>query len=227
MSRKQIAPNVQTNVLVGSRRRCCICFGLSRDTNLKSGQIAHLDRNNANNVETNLAFLCFNHHDDYDSRASQRKNFTIGEVKQFRSELYQTINRAFSQPVHFGEILTPPHDPYAGQYIRLGESVDSAEISFTPLPDSIEAQMRYFISGFALWGIDRPSGPNMGILEFVGEISDENTMVYTRCNGNGVVTTKLFFGQNGALDVEEDNWVGEYGMNVSFIGTYKRAGLSQ
>lgn len=227
MSRKPIALNVQTNVLVGSRRRCCLCFGLNRDTSLKSGQIAHLDRNNANNFETNLAFLCFDHHDEYDSISSQRKNLTLGEIKQFRSELYQTINRAFSQPVHFGEILTPPLDPYAGQYIRLGESIDSAEISFTPLPDSIEAQKRYFVSGFALWGKERPSGPNMGILEFVGEISDQNSMIYSRNSGDRAVSTKLSFGQNGTLVVEEDNWVGEYGMNVSFIGTYQRAGLSQ
>lgn len=227
MTRKQIARDILTGVLVKSRRRCCICFGLNRDAGLKSGQIAHLDKNNANGIESNLAFLCFDHHDEYDSVTSQRKNLTAGEVKEFRSELYRTINKAFSQPVHFGEMQTPPADPYAGQYIRLGSDSDSAEISFTPLPDSIEGEKRYFVSGFALWGMRREFGPNMGVLEFVGEVDDKGTVSYVRNNGAYDAITALQFGNNGSLEVDERNWVGAYGMNVTFIGSYHRAGASE
>ena len=152
MARKPLPKAIETAILLRSRRRCCICFGLDRDTRLAVGQIAHLDRNNANHAESNLAFLCFAHHDEYDSKSSQRKNFTIGEVKEFREELYTTINKAFAQPVHFGEILVSPTDPFAGSYIRIGTGSDSAEITLTPLPDSYEGQVQYYVTGLALWG---------------------------------------------------------------------------
>jgi hypothetical protein len=227
LARKKIAQDVQTRVLVNSRRRCCICFGLNRDTGLKSGQIAHLDQNRASDAEENLAFLCFVHHDEYDSITSQRKNLAIGEVKAFRTELYNTINKAFSQPVHFGEMLTPPDDPYAGQYIRLGGDNDSAEIALVPLPDSYEGEKRYFVTGFALWGTSREYGPNMGTLEFLGELNDRNAMKYIRTNGGENVITDLHFLDDGTLEVTEENWIGEYGMNVTFIGSYRRAGAQQ
>ena len=147
-------------MLLKSRRRCCICFGLNRDTSLKSGQIAHLDKDSANNQEDNLAFLCLDHHDEFDSRSSQRKNLTMNEVKKFRDELASALNRAFTQSVHFGEIHTPPEDPFAGQYIRFNTGSDSAEISLTPLPDSYEGERRYFVSGFALFGAEREFGRN-------------------------------------------------------------------
>lgn len=135
MPRKPLSKDIETKLLVESRRRCCICFGLDRDTGLKPGQIAHLDGNRENNRIENLAFLCLKHHDDYDSRTSQRKGLTMQEVKRYRDELTSSISRAFTQRVHFGEITTPPQDPYAGQYVRIGEG-ESAEITITPLPDS-------------------------------------------------------------------------------------------
>ena len=50
-------------MLLKSRRRCCICFGLNRDLRLKPGQIAHLNQRNDDNREDNLAYLCLEHHD--------------------------------------------------------------------------------------------------------------------------------------------------------------------
>ncbi|MGX8009477.1 hypothetical protein ACVDG8_010930 [Mesorhizobium sp. ORM8.1] len=60
---------------------------------IKQGQISHLDRDSANPKEDNLAFLCLVHHDEYDSQTSQRKGFTITEVKSFREELYAVNSR--------------------------------------------------------------------------------------------------------------------------------------
>lgn len=223
MARKPLPKATETAVLVRSRRRCCICFGLGRDTKLKAGQIAHLDKNSANHAEDNLAFLCFAHHDEYDSTTSQRKNFTLGEVKSFRDELDATINRAFTQQVHFGEITTPPEDPYAGSYTRLGSGADSAVITLTPLPDSVESVSRYFVSGEALYGTLRPNGPNLGFLEFVGSIEEEDIIVDQDQNWRGEVqTTVLKFFDGLYLKVTEMGCEFKYGMNVSFIGTYKR-----
>lgn len=91
MVRKKIPDNIQKEVLVTSRRRCCICYGLNRDISIKKGQIAHLDGDNNNNKFDNLAFLCFDHHDEYDGKTSQSKNFTIKEVKKYRAELYENV----------------------------------------------------------------------------------------------------------------------------------------
>lgn len=86
-TRTHVRDSTQAEVLVQSRRRCCVCFGLNRDERVKKGQIAHLDGNKNNNVLENLAFLCFVHHDEFDSRTSQSKGLTPLEVSIYRDEL--------------------------------------------------------------------------------------------------------------------------------------------
>ncbi len=78
-----------------SRRRWCLCWGFKRDHSEKwHGQIAHLDRNNNNNNEANLAYLCNEHHAVYDLRGPQSKSMTHGEAKEYREELY-AYNRIY------------------------------------------------------------------------------------------------------------------------------------
>jgi hypothetical protein len=86
-TRKKLTPSAEAGVLVQSRRRCCVCFGLSRDDGIKTGQIAHLDHDRSNNQEGNLAFMCMPHHDQYDSITSQSKGLKLVEVEQYRAEL--------------------------------------------------------------------------------------------------------------------------------------------
>lgn len=90
MKRRKTSRNIQTEVLIMSCRRCCLCFGLSntRDQDVKLGQIAHLDKNPNNYEIDNLAFLCLVHHDQYDGKTSQSKGFNIDEVKSYRNWLY-------------------------------------------------------------------------------------------------------------------------------------------
>ena len=87
--RKKVPPDTETEVLTKSRRRCCVCFGLCGDDAIKKGQIAHLDGNPDNNSIDNLAWLCFDHHDEHDGKTSQSKNFTIHEIKVYREGLHQ------------------------------------------------------------------------------------------------------------------------------------------
>lgn len=91
MVRTPVPGDNQHQVLVLSRRRCCICFGLHGDLELKPGQIAHLDHDKTNHDLDNLAFLCLAHHDQYDGRTSQSKGFRESEIKQFRGELYDRL----------------------------------------------------------------------------------------------------------------------------------------
>jgi hypothetical protein len=148
MARKPIPSSSQAKVLLRSLRRCCICFGLNRDTSIRQGQISHLYGNSSNNPEDNLAFLCFDHHDQYDSSTKQSKNFSSPEVKHIRAELYTAINLAFTSPVFFGEAKGVV-DFIPGHYIRTG-AYESAEIKVQRLADG-----RYHVTGSALWGANR------------------------------------------------------------------------
>lgn len=93
--RAAIPSDVIADVLMMSRRRCCICFALSNDGNEKKGQVAHLDRNASNNSRENLVFLCFDHHDQYDSKTSQSKGLTVEEVRRYRAQLDRFVAQSF------------------------------------------------------------------------------------------------------------------------------------
>jgi hypothetical protein len=84
-------PDAEVETLKRSGRRCCICFGLYGDLEIKRGQIAHLDRNPMDSSVDNLMFLCLEHHDQYDTRTSQSKGWTAKEAKYYRTLLYEAI----------------------------------------------------------------------------------------------------------------------------------------
>jgi nucleoside phosphorylase len=90
---------VEADVLTSSRRRCCICTAIRGDWGEKHGRIAHLDRNRDSNDLDNLAFLCFEHHNQYDTRTNQSKGFTLTEVKRYRAELISSLRSAVALPV--------------------------------------------------------------------------------------------------------------------------------
>lgn len=224
MGRSRMPTESETLALVESRRRCCICFALNRDAEMKSGQIAHLDRNNSNHSPANLAFLCLAHHDEYDTTTSQRKGFKIQEVKEYKKELLDWLGSALSQKVHFGVISLPDADPYAGQWVRLGSNESPAELHIIPLPDTVDGQPRYFVTGLAYQGMSREYGPNMGSLDFFSEVVDRVALFYSRSSFNiqEPATTEIVFTDDGHLRVLEENTSGQYGMGVTFDGLYRR-----
>jgi len=93
--RKNIPADIQKQVLLKSRRRCCLCFWLDGVDEVVKGQIAHLDQDSSNNKVENLAFLCFDHHDEYDGRPNVSKGFQRQEVAQWRDELYKEMEYRF------------------------------------------------------------------------------------------------------------------------------------
>jgi hypothetical protein len=92
-SRKQTPPQTEADVLITSRRRCALCYGLFGDLDQKRGQIAHVDRDPSNSAFQNLAFLCLPHHDEYDSKTSQSKRFTSTELLKYRDLLYERLGK--------------------------------------------------------------------------------------------------------------------------------------
>lgn len=93
MGRVAPSPEVELQVLLSSRRRCCLCYGLHGDLRVKQGQLAHLDRNPANSSADNLAFMCLEHHDWFDTKPSQSKRATPEEAKHYREKLYDELRR--------------------------------------------------------------------------------------------------------------------------------------
>ena len=216
MSRKPISQDRQTKVLLQSRRRCCICFGLNRDVSICQGQIAHLDRSSSNDAEDNLAFLCFNHHDQYDSSTRQSKNFMQSEVKHFRTELHVAMKMALGAPVQFGEAIGFV-DFIPGHYIRVGEH-ESAELKIQRLSDG-----RYYVTGTALWGSNREYGPNIGELHFLGDLHGDSVEYRQTCVGEKKEYRFSISFCKDRLTVKEENWTGMFGLNVYFSGQYDKA----
>jgi hypothetical protein len=91
MRRKRFPKTVESEVLFKCRRRCALCFGLDGDTTEKEGQVAHIDRNPANAVLENAAFLCTKHHSRYDSRSKQTKGFVPDELRSYQRILYDYL----------------------------------------------------------------------------------------------------------------------------------------
>ncbi len=95
--RTKLPLEVEKEVLTQSRRRCCVCTGLRRDYRVKKGQIAHLDGNPNNNRPDNLAWLCFDDHDEFDGKTSQSKGLKQKELKEYRKELYERVKSPDAQ----------------------------------------------------------------------------------------------------------------------------------
>ena len=91
-ARQKPARDTETQVLIDSRRRCLFCFGLHGDFAEKKGQVAHIDGDRSNSVMENLAFLCMDHHDQYDSTTSQSKSLTLDELRTYRKLLCDFIS---------------------------------------------------------------------------------------------------------------------------------------
>jgi hypothetical protein len=60
---------------------------------VKQGQIAHLNRDRSDSDGENLAFMCLEHHDWFDSKTSQSKGASIEEARMHRKELYDELRR--------------------------------------------------------------------------------------------------------------------------------------
>jgi hypothetical protein len=89
--RKPIPKDVELNVLLASARRCCLCFYLCNRTDVRKGQLAHLNHRREDSTFENLVWLCLEHHDEFDSQTSQSKGLTEQELRAYRDQLYREI----------------------------------------------------------------------------------------------------------------------------------------
>jgi len=128
MKRERISKGMESDVLLKSGRRCCLCYGLYRNFEVKRGQVAHINHDSSNSEIDNLAFLCLEHHDLYDSRTSQSKGFSESELRQYRNMLYSYVeNRSSNSKIE--SILKHPNDhvsPVIGEKPVIREPNDTS-----------------------------------------------------------------------------------------------------
>lgn len=206
--RPKLPRKTEAAILVSSRRRCAICFGLNRDAEIKQGQIAHLDRNRSNHELANLAFLCLNHHDQYDSRTSQSKGFTIAEVKCYRAELEEALHfsRVVGKRLHENHVRTLE---WQGVFRRESANAE-AELRIV----KSEAN-EYSVSGLALWGPRAPYGPHTGELDSVATLRSDQLVVSNRNYELCLTRTS-----SGLVARETVRAGPVFGLNVTFEGCY-------
>lgn len=89
--RRKLTESVEADILHACRRKCCICYFLCDERGVRKGQLAHLDKDSSNNSKANIVYLCFDHHDEFDSRTSQSKGLTKEEVRRWRDKLVDHI----------------------------------------------------------------------------------------------------------------------------------------
>jgi hypothetical protein len=73
-----IPDSVRTRVLLANRHACCICQKIDV-------QIHHIDGDNSNNVEDNLAVLCLPHHDKATAPPTLTAKLRPGDVKIYKA----------------------------------------------------------------------------------------------------------------------------------------------
>jgi Txe/YoeB family toxin of Txe-Axe toxin-antitoxin module len=214
--RKTPTDAVLTELLSKCRRRCCMCYSLDRDARQKNGQVAHIDRDSSNSAIENLAYLCLDHHNAYDSRMSQSKNYTPGELFSYKSELEHYISAEWNKPVLSNEITV---DIFSGKY---SHSIDNA---------SADIEIKYVggnilqIEGMAFYGTNREGGPNMGNLDCVAEIVGTKAIFRDKFYDDEYVFEITFLGSK--ISVSDNYIMGYYGNGVCFSGEYFKVTQSE
>lgn len=128
MNRSHIPTNIETSVLIRSRRRCALCYGLHGDDDQKDGQIAHINRNSNDSRLENLAFLCLQHHDQYDTHRSQSKERPLRAEDSLFSEFRELV------PEKWRHVYEEALDFYTGPH-----RAQSAVLLVLDGPKSVEA----------------------------------------------------------------------------------------
>ena len=108
--RAPIKPADAAEVLIQSRRRCCLCYYFNSDLEPEKGQLAHVDRDHSKSHADNLAYLCLDHHNEYDTKHLQSKSLMPEELRFARTRLYRRLGEGF-EPVSYTH-LTLPTTPY-------------------------------------------------------------------------------------------------------------------
>ena len=92
MRRRRWPQDVADQILTKSRRICAFCFYFAGDSGVKlRGHIAHVDRDPSNAAVENGAYLCKEHHDEYDIVSTQSKRLNPAELIAARAGVHEFL----------------------------------------------------------------------------------------------------------------------------------------
>lgn len=147
--------------------------------------------------------------------ASERKNFTVAELRHFQDELDHAVESFLGQAVSFGSAVIEVSDPIAGQYVRTSGPQESAELTVERVNPS-----RVRVTGLALFGLDHKYGPNIGELDCEIDLQG-GVGLYSLDDGQTKYWAEFHFSGGGAV-IRERYSTGMFGMGASFDGVYRR-----
>ena len=85
-TRKNISQNTSADVIFKSHNSCCVC-----QNGKKGDHIHHIDGDPSNNDFNNLAYLCFDHHNQATITNSLSKKLSPRAITQFRDDWYRQV----------------------------------------------------------------------------------------------------------------------------------------
>jgi hypothetical protein len=88
----RVPDDIKAEILRRCRRKCCRCFGLRGDLDVKDGQIAHINRDRTNAEIGNLVYLCLDCHKNYDSRNNRVQSYMPQEIRIYQTRLYKELH---------------------------------------------------------------------------------------------------------------------------------------
>lgn len=209
-NRKAIPTNIVDSLFALCRRRCCMCYSLERDNKIKHVQIAHIDRDASNNAIENLAALCLEHHNQYDSVMRQSKNYAPGELQRYKLELETYIDIEWNKPMPLNDKIST--DIFSGFY------------SYSSYDREANLDIQYVggnilkVSGLALYGTETKKAPHTGDLDFVVTLNGTKAVFEDEYNNQLCGIEIIFLGDR--ISVVDNYPLGYFGANVSFNGIY-------
>ena len=209
-NRKATPTNVVDLLLALCRRRCCMCYSLERDNKMKNVQIAHIDRDASNNQIGNLAALCLEHHNQYDSVMRQTKNYTPSELQRYKLELETYINVEWNKSMPLNDKISV--DIFSGFYSC--SSYDrEADLDIQYIGGNILK-----VSGLALYGTETKEAPHTGDLDFVVTLNGTKAVFEVEYDNQLCGIEITFLGDR--ISVVDNYPFGYFGANVNFNGIY-------
>lgn len=187
-----------------------MCYALERDNKIKHVQIAHIDRDASNNEINNLAALCLDHHNAYDSVMRQSKNYSPAELQRYKLELEAYISVEWNKPLPLNDKISK--DIFSGFY------------SYSNYDREADLDIQYIggnilkVSGLALYGTETKEAPHTGDLEFVATLNGTKAIFQDEYDNLPCGIEITFLGDRISV-VDNYPW-GYFGANVSFTGIY-------
>lgn len=133
-----------------------------------------------------------------------------------REELYKFV-ASLQKTVPFGKIQNSDEQIFTRNFVRAGNTIQSAELNITSLPSNVEGLTRLLVDGLAFFGEDSELGPNIGVLEHI-LVSDEVPSTFTYFETGHHL--RLRFINQSQIMLEENADLGVHGLGVNFSGMY-------